>query len=260
MRVSSTPNSIALSGAAVSAITRPIRIVDARLPPAIAEPSAAFSIVSLGGEGLGRDRDQGRVRIEAGDRLLERGAVDIGDDRRLVAAGVAAERVDQQLRARAPSRRCRYGGCGAPARTPRPRSRRSGRACGRGGRRRGRRSPGAPCPRSAVCSAARPSVGLTISPANIASRRAARPASLGELRGRRRACSRLRWVLEKSKRMPRFLERQPRQPVGLGREQVARASAARRRLVQALGPGVRSGHARAARLYRTCGRASKCLA
>ena len=97
-----------------------------------------------GGEGLGRDRDQGRVRIEAGDRLLERGAVDVGDDRRLVAAGLAAERVDQQLRARAPSRRCRYGGCGGPGRTPRPRSRRSGRASGRAGRRRGRRCPARP--------------------------------------------------------------------------------------------------------------------
>ena len=51
-----------------------------------------------GGEGLRGDRDQGRGGIEAGDRLLERGAVDIGDDRRLVAAGVAAERVDQQMR------------------------------------------------------------------------------------------------------------------------------------------------------------------
>ena len=39
------------------------------------------------------------MRIEAGDRLFERGAVDIGDDRGLVAPLVAPERVDQQLRA-----------------------------------------------------------------------------------------------------------------------------------------------------------------
>ena len=36
---------------------------------------------------------------KSGERLLERGAVDVGDDRRLVAAGAAAERVDQQMRA-----------------------------------------------------------------------------------------------------------------------------------------------------------------
>jgi hypothetical protein len=37
------------------------------------------------------------VGVEAADRLLQSGAVDIGDDGDVVAAGMAAERVDEQL-------------------------------------------------------------------------------------------------------------------------------------------------------------------
>ena len=94
-------------GAAVSAIDPAIGIGDAAPPPASRSAERALSIVSLVVKVFDAIDEQGRVRIEAGDRFLERGAVDVGDDRGLVAAGVAAERVDQQLRARAPSRRCR---------------------------------------------------------------------------------------------------------------------------------------------------------
>ena len=165
MRVSSTPNAIALSGLAVSAIDAAIRVGD----PGFLHPAERRAGVEHrfgGGEGLRRDHDQGRVRIEVLDRLLERGAVDIGDDRNVVAAGVAAERVDQQLGA---ERRA----ADADMEDVADRAERLGldrvdqRAHPRVERpRRGRRFRGAPSPRSARCSAARPSVGLTISPAN----------------------------------------------------------------------------------------------
>ena len=57
-------------------------------------------------------------------------------------------------------------------------------------RRRAATLSGAPCPRSAVCSAARPSVGLTISPANSASRARGEARRLGERRGSRRSAPR----------------------------------------------------------------------
>ena len=60
---------------------------------------------------------------------------------------------------------------------------------------------GAPCPRSAVCSAARPSLGLTISPANIASRFAASSVSAASCRNAASASGE-RCVLAKSKCSP----------------------------------------------------------
>ena len=106
---------------------------------------------------------------------------------------------------------------------------------------------GAPCPRSALCSAARPSVGLTISPANIASRRAARPARSASA-GRPSTSASAQMGLGEIEADAAFLDDQPRQPVGLGREQLARAIA-----VGALserGPGVFAHVARLSRAAR----------
>jgi len=51
-----------------------------------------------GGEGLGRDHQQRRGRIEQVEHILQRHAVDIGDDRDVVAIRIAPERIDQQMR------------------------------------------------------------------------------------------------------------------------------------------------------------------
>ncbi len=51
-----------------------------------------------GGEGFGRNGDQCRFRIKARDRPLQRGPVNIGHDRHVIARTVAAQRVDDQVR------------------------------------------------------------------------------------------------------------------------------------------------------------------
>ena len=52
----------------------------------------------LGGEGLGCDDEQRRRRIEILDRLFQRHAVDVGNDRDVIALVFATERIDQQVR------------------------------------------------------------------------------------------------------------------------------------------------------------------
>ena len=52
----------------------------------------------LGGEGLAGDDEQCRRRIEILDRLFQRDAIDVGDDRDVVALVFAPQRIDQQIR------------------------------------------------------------------------------------------------------------------------------------------------------------------
>ena len=51
----------------------------------------------LGGEGLGRDHQQRRGRIELREHFLQRRAVDVRDDRHLITAVLSAQRIDQQI-------------------------------------------------------------------------------------------------------------------------------------------------------------------
>ena len=129
--------------------------------------------------------------------------------------------------ARAPTRRCRYGGCGGSAPAPRPRSRRSARASGRGSACACATLSGAPSPRSAVCSAARPSVTLTTSPANSASRLPARSHALASASNAASAVG-VRWVFDQSKWMPATSSDSLREPVGIGGEQFGQRRARQR--------------------------------
>ena len=111
-RVSSTPHSIALSGFAVSAIDPAVGIGDAgsSQPRQRASRLSSVSVVV-------KVFDATTTRVVAGSSgspLLERGAVDVRDDR-------TSERRARGRARRpaapgpAPSRRCRCGGCGQVA-------------------------------------------------------------------------------------------------------------------------------------------------
>ena len=132
-------------------------------------------------------------------------------------------------------------------RTPRPRSRRPAPACAQSGRRRGRRS-GRALPRSATCSAARPSVGLTISPANIASRARAKPVASASADEARRAVRRRDGSSTSRNGCRAQLERQ-RARAGRHRARTARRAAARRtrRSRPRPGPAMARRHSRRAR-------------
>ena len=105
------PASTAASGSAVTAITRPYGILDAALRAASRAPRRMLASVSV----VVKVFDATTISVVAGSSvftasssaapsMFERKRTSSFDDR-------AAERIDQQMRARAPSRRCRYGGC-----------------------------------------------------------------------------------------------------------------------------------------------------
>ena len=224
-------------------------IADRLLAEPMREPGARGGRVGhrlRGGEGLGGDEEQRALGVEAGQRVGEMRAVDIGDEvhARAVAA-IGRERRDRHGRAEIGAADADIDDVGRSGRRPRRGSRRSGPASAKAQkavehrvhvrhdvlrRRRGDRRPrGA---RSATCRTARSSVMLIGSPANIASRKLGDVGRLGK-RDEQRHRLGDDAVLRVVERQVAEREREAREAVRVGGEEVAQMRVAHRGAMRA---------------------------